>query len=73
MRSLAPLFELLTKTEAQDLAKAAAGNAQVWVARRCGDDHLPAFMQIHRGNIKGKTLRALEYKIQNRKRYGPSA
>ncbi len=71
MSSLVPLFDLLTNAGAQDLAKAAAGNGQVWDARRCRDDHLPAFIQIHRGNIKGKTLRALEHQIKTGTWYSP--
>lgn len=72
MRALLPLFEFLTKTEAQDLAEAAAGNAQVWGAQKCRDDYLPAFIRIHRGNIAANALRALEYQIENRGWYRAS-
>lgn len=72
MRSLVPLFKFLTEAEAQDLAEAAAGNAQVWDAWRCRDDYLPAFIRIHRGNIKVKTLRALKYQIENQEWYSAS-
>ena len=72
MRSLVPLYELLTNSEAQDLAEAAVGNPQVWDARWCRDDYLPAFIGIHKGNIKAKTLRALNYQIENHERYRAS-
>ena len=71
MSTLVPLFKLLTKAEAQDLAEAAADNSQVWAARMCRDDYLPAFIQIHRGNIKGKTRRALEHQIKTATWYSP--
>ena len=39
-------------------------NPQVWDARWCRDNHVPTFICIHSGNIKAKTLRALQYQFE---------
>ena len=71
MRSLLPLVKLLTKTEAQDLAESSARNDQVWAAWRCKEEYLPHFIRAHKGNIKAKTLRALEHQIRTGNWYIP--
>lgn len=71
MRSIVPFFQILTKTEAQDLAEAAAKNGQVWDAQSCRDKYLPEFIRIHKGNVKVKTLHALRYQMRTGTWYIP--
>ncbi len=64
MRSLLPSLGCLTRTEAQDLAEAAIDNRQVWSADLCRKEYLPAFIELHRGNLRAETLSILKYQIQ---------
>ena len=65
MRRLAPLFDVLTKAEAQMLAKGAVENGQIWNAKECHEELLPEFLRRQRHNIEPETLSALEYQVEH--------
>lgn len=72
MRPLVPLFPLLTAHEAQVLAAGAAENGEIWSAFECRTKHLPEFIRVHGRTIKPRTLKVLQYQIDNGRRYIPS-
>jgi TIR domain-containing protein len=62
-----PLVEirpLFTRGEANQFATAAVNNRQVWSASLCRSKYLPAFLKLHRNNIKRRTRQALEYQVR---------
>jgi hypothetical protein len=69
MRRLVPLFPIFTPEEAQALAAASVGNAQIWSAARCRGEYLPELIRAQGANINPKTLRALRYQVENDRWY----
>ena len=69
MKPLVPLFPLLNDDELDALVTASIENNQVWSAGGCRVDYLPQLIQLHRKRIKPKKLKALEYQVENDRRY----
>ena len=72
MRPLVPHFARFTAEEAQALAEASVENGQIWSAHQCRTEFLPEFIRVHASNIESYTLRALQFQIENDRRYIPS-
>ena len=64
---LVDVFSLFTKYEANRFATATVNNNQVWSASLCRSKYLPAFLKVHRKNIRPKTMKALEYQVKHDK------
>jgi TIR domain len=71
MSPLLPIFSKMTAEEAQALAEASVSNNQIWSARRCRNEYLPAFIDAQEHNIEAETLKALRYQIKRKAWYIP--
>ena len=69
MRPLVPLFHDFTSEEAQDLADASVTNGQIWSAKLCRTEYLPQLIRDQGDDLNPKTLRALQYQIENDQQY----
>lgn len=71
MRPLVPFFKEFTRQEAQALAEASEKNSQIWSAGLCRSEYLPQLIRAQGAKIKPRTLRALQYQVENDQWYGP--
>ena len=69
MRPLVPFFHEFTSEEAQALAEALVTNGQIWSAVLCRTEFLPQLIRDQGCDLNPKTLRALQYQIENDQRY----
>lgn len=69
VKPLVEHFPIFTRNEANQFATAASNNNQVWSASLCRSDYLPAFLEIHRKNLRPKILKVLEHQIKHDKRF----
>ena len=67
VKPLVDVFSSFTRKEANQFALAAVKNNQVWSASLCSRQYIPAFIKLHRHNIREATLRALRYQIKQNK------
>jgi hypothetical protein len=72
MRPLVPYFDTLTDGELISLLDAAIENNQVWSAGECRSEHLPRLIEINRSRIPLDRLQALQFQIENDRRYVPA-
>ena len=64
MAPLVPHFPILTPEEAQALAEASVNNGQIWAASLCRTAFLPELIRTRGDQIDPKTLKALQYQVE---------
>ncbi len=60
---LVPYFEKFTAAQANEFARIANGNGQIWDANRCRVDYLPKFLKINKSRIRASLYRELYGKV----------
>ena len=69
MSPLVSHFDRFNDDEISAFATASIENGQIWDAEMCATDFLPEFLRKHRATLPSDKLAALEYQINNRRRY----
>jgi len=62
-------FDKFNDEEIDRFATASIENNQIWDEHQCRQQHLPAFLKLHRSRMDPEKLKALEYQVKHRQWY----